>query len=35
MNLKNQLQHEMKSLIYLMDHILYSVSDSQNYFEYI
>ena len=33
MNLKYQLQHEMKSLNYLMDHILYQIF--KKIFEYI
>ena len=32
-NVKYQLQHGMKNLIYLMDHVLYK--DIQDYFEYI
>ena len=34
-NLKFTLQHGMKNLIYLMDHILYCISDIQDYFEYV
>ena len=33
MNLKYQLQHGMKNLNYLMDHILYQIFE--DYFEYI
>ena len=34
-NLKYQLQHGLKNLNYLMDYVLYPISNIQDYFEYI